>query len=372
MKDYYDVLGVPANISKEELKRAFRILAQQYHPDKMGGSEERFKAITEAYRILSGDESRARYDREYREYKNETSDATQTEESVKTSTPQTPTETAVGKKTPFSFYSILLTCAILVFLVSLGNEDAVVDNKIVPTISTDEPPEITTETYQPQAISETDFPMNEPTLQASWYYDRDVPRYRHCFVNGSCTAEQWALAVYGDTTDPRGTELKRQADISNAEYKSQFPNKCVEENGVGICDLSSSVLQTYGDGKRSIKIEGNAINCVNAITGEQDQTQGNSTQVGPGNTYCVSDFGTVYIDPTVQVIKAFGQISDLTNSPNYSIPNEHKACIWTYYDGNGAFPYMMVSGSIGPSSGYSVRAFCSDFDNYVYIYSTIN
>src|ERR671930_865765 len=63
-RDYYEVLGVQKNASKEEVKNAYRKLALQYHPDrnKAAGSEERFKEISEAYAVLSDDEKRKRYD----------------------------------------------------------------------------------------------------------------------------------------------------------------------------------------------------------------------------------------------------------------------------------------------------------------------
>jgi molecular chaperone DnaJ len=60
-KDYYKLLGVDKNASKEELKQAFRKLAHQHHPDK-GGDEKKFKEINEAYSILSNDEKRQQYD----------------------------------------------------------------------------------------------------------------------------------------------------------------------------------------------------------------------------------------------------------------------------------------------------------------------
>lgn len=62
-KDYYDILGVSKNASKEEIKKAYRKLAHQYHPDKPGGDEKKFKEINEAYGVLSDDKKRAQYDR---------------------------------------------------------------------------------------------------------------------------------------------------------------------------------------------------------------------------------------------------------------------------------------------------------------------
>jgi len=63
-KDYYEILGVPRNASKEEIKRAYRRLVLQYHPDrnKSPEAEERFKEISEAYAVLMDDEKRRLYD----------------------------------------------------------------------------------------------------------------------------------------------------------------------------------------------------------------------------------------------------------------------------------------------------------------------
>ncbi len=63
-RDYYEVLGVSKNATDEEIKRSFRKLAKQYHPDvnKDPGAEEKFKEIGEAYAILSDPEKRRQYD----------------------------------------------------------------------------------------------------------------------------------------------------------------------------------------------------------------------------------------------------------------------------------------------------------------------
>ncbi len=61
-KDYYTILGIPRTASEEEIKKAFRKLAHEYHPDKKTGNEEKFKEINEAYQILSDPKKRSNYD----------------------------------------------------------------------------------------------------------------------------------------------------------------------------------------------------------------------------------------------------------------------------------------------------------------------
>ncbi|MCE7858096.1 MAG: molecular chaperone DnaJ, partial [Ignavibacteria bacterium CHB3] len=65
-RDYYDVLGVSRNASKDEIKKAYRKLAMQYHPDRNPGdksAEDKFKEAAEAYEILSHDDKKNNYDR---------------------------------------------------------------------------------------------------------------------------------------------------------------------------------------------------------------------------------------------------------------------------------------------------------------------
>jgi molecular chaperone DnaJ len=66
MSDYYEMLGVSRDAGAEQIKKAYRKLAMEYHPDRNNGSseaEERFKELSEAYEVLKDPDRRARYDR---------------------------------------------------------------------------------------------------------------------------------------------------------------------------------------------------------------------------------------------------------------------------------------------------------------------
>src|SRR5579885_2503751 len=65
-RDYYEILSVERTASVEEIKKSYRKLALQYHPDRNPDNEEaeeKFKEATEAYEVLSDGDKRARYDR---------------------------------------------------------------------------------------------------------------------------------------------------------------------------------------------------------------------------------------------------------------------------------------------------------------------
>src|ERR1041384_1871258 len=72
-KDYYKVLGVERNASEEDIRKAYRNLAKQHHPDRNPNNkqaEERFKEINEAYQVLSDPKKRQHYDRLGSDYSN--------------------------------------------------------------------------------------------------------------------------------------------------------------------------------------------------------------------------------------------------------------------------------------------------------------
>ncbi|MBQ1691432.1 MAG: DnaJ domain-containing protein, partial [Erysipelotrichaceae bacterium] len=63
-RDYYEVLGISKSASEDEIKKAYRKLAKQYHPDvnKAPDAEAKFKEINEAYEVLSDPQKKATYD----------------------------------------------------------------------------------------------------------------------------------------------------------------------------------------------------------------------------------------------------------------------------------------------------------------------
>lgn len=61
-RDYYKVLGVPRNATRDDIKKAYHRLAHQFHPDKKGGNEGKFKEINEAYQVLGDEKKRTQYD----------------------------------------------------------------------------------------------------------------------------------------------------------------------------------------------------------------------------------------------------------------------------------------------------------------------
>jgi len=63
MADFYEILGISKNASEADIRRAYRKLAHEYHPDKTGGDEKKFRQVNEAYEVLSDANKRQQYDR---------------------------------------------------------------------------------------------------------------------------------------------------------------------------------------------------------------------------------------------------------------------------------------------------------------------
>ena len=63
MKDPYKILGVDRNATEGDIKKSYRKLAKEYHPDKSSGNEEKFKEVADAYETLSNSQKKAQYDR---------------------------------------------------------------------------------------------------------------------------------------------------------------------------------------------------------------------------------------------------------------------------------------------------------------------
>ncbi|MCP4113416.1 MAG: DnaJ domain-containing protein [Desulfobacteraceae bacterium] len=74
MENFYHILGIPENAGDKEIKKAFRTLAKQHHPDTAKGDSAKFRQVNHAYKILSNPESRYDYDKTLGNFRNKTSD----------------------------------------------------------------------------------------------------------------------------------------------------------------------------------------------------------------------------------------------------------------------------------------------------------
>lgn len=142
--------------------------------------------------------------------------------------------------------------------------------------------------------------------------------------------------------------------------KNQNVTKCVVEDGdTTICDLSFSTSY-YSEQYRDTTFTGNTAACVDVITGNTHELSAQNIRVSSNSSFCATDFGYVYIDPTIEVRKYYGKIVRDNYSSPYKINASYDTCIWTYSDGNGNIPYLKVLGNVGPRSGYNVKAFCKN------------
>lgn len=146
--------------------------------------------------------------------------------------------------------------------------------------------------------------------------------------------------------------------------------KCVtEDTDLKICDLKFS-SNNNTNGYRDLFVEGNEVACVDMSNGEVTKNGTDSLQASSNASFCATDFGFVYIDPTLQVTKHYGSIIQKDYSSPYVIPNFYDTCLWAYEDGNGSIPYLEVLGNIGNRSGFNVAAFCKNGKNQVDIYTS--
>ncbi len=306
MKDYYDILGVPRDASQEDIKRAYRILAHQFHPDKNGGNDKRFKEINEAYRVLSGDRTKAEYDAGY------DSGSTKQDGAASAGTYQ-----AASAKRTWTAWASWIVVVIVIRLI-----------------------------------------FSSPTSTNSNTNVTQVPS----------TNTMYASATHIGNNVSQGTSISA-ASAQDTGTTPQYPiGKCVTESGVQICDLSYQSTDQVGN-TRTIKMSANEIICHDLATDTNTDVQSDTININTDPQFCASDYGVVYIDPSIYVTKHYGDIQVINGT--YTIPMTGADCLWTYAGGSGDIPYISISGSGGPdSSYYSVRAFCQDGSNQVDIFSS--
>ena len=132
IKNFYAVLGVGSTASQEEIKLAYRKLAKRFHPDRNPGdkqNEERFKEISEAYNVLSGEESRKKYDLKFHYTSNSRSEkkynpgATQREQPKFRVKKERPPTAAEKRATRWIFGTVVAFVITIIVMIVLNPED---------------------------------------------------------------------------------------------------------------------------------------------------------------------------------------------------------------------------------------------------------
>lgn len=314
MKNYYEILGVYKNATKSEIQEVYHKLAHIYHPDKKG-NDKKMKEINEAYSILSDDIKRKEYDFTF-----EHSNFSEKQNSAPASPQSTTSKIYIFNIGNFLFniikkiigwiFSILIPISIFL-IASYSHNNTEEPQKITPSVVASNNQKTTTNTILPQ---------NEKTNMPSQYFNNSK-------------------------------------------------EKCViEDKNIKICDLfySSSINE---ENRRNIYVEGNVVSCVNTITEEVYSNKVGQIIIKVAPFFCVTDFGYVYIDPTLEVYKYYGNITRKNYDSPYKINKNYDTCLWSYNDGNGNIPYLELLSDVGPRTGYDVKAFCLNENKGVDIYS---
>ena len=203
---------------------------------------------------------------------------------------------------------------------------------------------------------------------------KDGVWYPYLGYDGQCYTTPQGGEAYIDPatlgTPPQANTPTASADTSstNKPQGTQYPTgKCVTESGVQICDLSYQSSDQAGT-TRTVTMQANEIICHDLSTGLNNDIQGDTTTISTDPEFCASDYGAIYIDPTINVSKYYGDIQ--SSGQNYTVPSTESECIWTYVGGSAAVPYIQAGSYIGPNTSYDqVHAFCQDGSNQLDIFS---
>jgi hypothetical protein len=236
----------------------------------------------------------------------------------------------------------------------------------------------TTNSLNPQKTETSDDVFDLKHNPYAWYDRHNVAMAYRCY-SSNCTPTQWAQSVYNNGSDSRGQVLYENALKNESTVNATFPTGlCVTEQGIKICELGYGDEMTKNTPNDTLVIRGNEFTCIDL---KRRSSSNYKTKSGaplilkslPSGTFCVSDFGDIEINRTVEVKKYWGRILS-NDSSNYYIPQtSYGTCIWTSEGGNAGVPYIHIANS---NSGldenfHAVKAFCVNGDNQVDIYTGI-
>ena len=148
--------------------------------------------------------------------------------------------------------------------------------------------------------------------------------------------------------------------------------KCVDESYIKICDLKYSSRDISTTEYRDVLAEGNNATCVDMSNGTTINNVASRIRAKDSQSFCVSDFGYIYIDPTIRVNKFYGKIYGDNLEGPFKVPKQYDTCVWTYTGGTGLVSYIETLSNIGPRDIFniaSLAAFCRNDNSQIDIYT---
>jgi hypothetical protein len=187
----------------------------------------------------------------------------------------------------------------------------------------------------------------------------------------------WSYGGYSRNINTKSRNLEQgnggvfpSATYINSSFKkSPLSQKCITEDyDLKICDLYYNTSY-YNDEIRIVRFDEKDVICSRfpGATSFARNVIPNIISLDYNLSFCVSDYGDIYIDPALFVEKFYGKIK---SKDNFYLERKYDVCVWTYTNGNAGISYIEILDQNGPATGFNFKVFCTNKNsNTISIYT---